>query len=67
LLVIDDSIQRATAEQLQSQAQAAFTLWTTEGRAEKRKLLTLQRLSRFSAAALKTAQDELDKQQALTI
>ena len=26
LLVLDDSIQRATAEQLQSQAQAAFTL-----------------------------------------
>jgi len=65
LLVIDDSIQRATTLQLQSQAQAAFTLWA-ELKAEPRKeTLDVNEAQVVAAqAALKTAQDELDKQQA---
>jgi len=65
LLVIDDSIQRATTLQLQSQAQAAFTL-LAELKAEPRKeTLDVNEAQVVAAeAALKTAQDELDKQQA---
>jgi HlyD family secretion protein len=65
LLVIDDSIQRATTLQLQSQAQAAFTL-LAELKAEPRKeTLDVNEAQVIAAeAALKTAQDELDKQQA---
>jgi HlyD family secretion protein len=65
LLLIDDSIQRATAEQLESQAQAASTL-LAELRAQPRKeTLDVAEAQVVSAqAALKTAQDELDKQQA---
>ncbi len=65
LLSIDDSIQRATTEQLRSQAQAAFTL-LDELKAEPRKeTLDVAEAQVVSAqAALKTAQDELDKQQA---
>ena len=65
LLVLDDSIQRATVEQLQSQAQAAFTLWN-ELKAEPRKeTLDVNEAQVVAAqAALKTAQDALDKQQA---
>lgn len=64
LLVLDDSIQRATVEQLQSQAQAAFTLWN-ELKAEPRKeTLAVNEAQVVAAqAALKTAQDELDKQE----
>ncbi len=65
LLLIDDSIQKATAEQLESQAQAASTL-LAELRAQPRKeTLDVAEAQVVSAqAALKTAQDELDKQQA---
>lgn len=65
LLVIDDSIQRATTLQLQSQAQAAFTL-LAELKAEPRKeTLDVNEAQVVAAqAALKTAQDALDKQQA---
>jgi HlyD family secretion protein len=65
LLLLDDSIQRATTEQLQSQAQAAFTL-LEELRAQPRKeTLDVNEAQVVSAqASLKTAQDELDKQQA---
>lgn len=65
LLVIDDSVQRATTQQLESQAQAAFTL-LSELKAEPRKetLDVNQAQVAAAQAALKTAQDELDKQQA---
>ncbi len=65
LLVLDDSIQRATVEQLQSQAQAAFTM-LQELKAEPRKeTLDVNEAQVIAAqATLKTAQDELDKQQA---
>jgi len=63
--LIDDSIQRATVQQLYSQAQAAFTL-LRELKAEPRKETLDVSESRVVAtrAALKTAQDELDKQRA---
>jgi HlyD family secretion protein len=64
LLLLDDSIQRATAEQLQSQAQAAASL-LEELRAQPRKenmeVAEAQVLS--AQASLKTVQDELDKQE----
>lgn len=65
LLELDDSIQRATAEQLQSQAEAATTL-LNELKAQPRKETLDVAESQVVAAqaALKTAQDELDKQQA---
>ena len=65
LLLIDDSIQRATVEQLQSQAEAALTV-LQELRAQPRKE-TLQVAEAQVAAAqagLKTARDALDKQAA---
>jgi len=64
LLVIDDSIQRATTQQLESQAQAAFTL-LNELKAEPRKeTLDVNEAQVVAAqAALKTAQDALAKQQ----
>ena len=64
LLQIDDSIQRATAEQFESQAQAAFTL-LNELKAQPRKetLDVAQAQVAAAEAALKTAQDALDKQQ----
>ena len=65
LLVIDDSIQRATTEQLQSQAQAAFTLLEELKAQPRKETLDVAEAQVASAqAALKTAQDELDKQQA---
>ena len=65
LLVIDDSIQRATVEQLQSQAQAAFTLLEELKAQPRKETLDVAEAQVVSAqAALKTAQDELDKQQA---
>ncbi|HTS49442.1 MAG TPA: biotin/lipoyl-binding protein [Bryobacteraceae bacterium] len=64
LLQIDDSIQRATAEQFESQAQAAFTL-LNELKAQPRKetLDVAEAQVAAAEAALKTAQDALDKQQ----
>jgi len=63
LLEIDDSIQRATVEQLQSQAQAAATL-LEELKAQPRKETLEVNEAQVVAAqtALKTAQDEWDKQ-----
>lgn len=65
LLTIDDSVQRATVEQLQSQAQAAGTL-LEELKAQPRKETLDVNEAQVAAAqaALKTAQDELDKQRA---
>ncbi len=65
LLAMDDSIQRAAVEQLQSQTQAAFTL-LTELRAQPRKeTLDVAEAQVVAAqATVKTAQDALDKQQA---
>lgn len=63
LFTIDDSVQRATVEQLQSQAQAAFTL-LAELKAQPRKetLDVAEAQVTAAQAALKTAQDGLDKQ-----
>lgn len=64
LLVIDDSIQRATTQQLQSQAQAAFTLLAELKAQPRKETLDVAEAQVIAAqAALKTAQDELDKQQ----
>jgi len=64
LVQIDDSIERATVEQLQSQSQAAFTM-LQELKAEPRKETLDVNEAQVAAAqaALKTAVDELDKQQ----
>ncbi|MGP8246742.1 MAG: HlyD family secretion protein [Bryobacteraceae bacterium] len=65
LLIIDDSIQRATLEQQQSQAEAALAV-LDELRAQPRKE-TVQVADAQAAAAqtiLKTAQDAFDKQNA---
>jgi HlyD family secretion protein len=65
LLVIDDSVQRATTEQLQSQAQAAFTLLDELKAQPRKETLDVAEAQVVSTqAALKTAQDALDKQQA---
>lgn len=64
LLLLDDSIQRATVEQLQSQAQAAFTLLEELKAQPRQETLDVVEAQVLSAqAALKTAQDALDKQQ----
>jgi len=65
LLLIDDSIQRATEEQQQSQAQAARAM-LEELKAEPRKETLEISIAQVQAAqaTLKTAKDELDKQQA---
>ncbi len=64
LLVLDDSIQRATVQQLESQAQAAFTLLGELKDQPRKETLDVAEAQVVSAqAALKTAQDELDKQQ----
>ena len=60
LLVIDDSIQRATVEQLQSQAQAAFTLLDELKAQPRKETLDVNEAQVVAAqAALKTAQDRL--------
>jgi len=64
LLVLDDSIQRATVEQLQSQAQAASTLLNELKAQPRKETLDVAEAQVMSAqASLKTAQDELDKQE----
>jgi HlyD family secretion protein len=65
LVLIDESIQRATTEQLQSQAQAAMAM-LQELKAEPRKenLDVAQSQVEAAKAALKTAQDSLAKQEA---
>ena len=64
LVLIDDSIQRATAEQLQSQAEAALSL-LQELKAEPRQetLDVAEAQVKAAQATLKTAQDSLAKQQ----
>ena len=65
LLLIDDSIQRATAEQLQSQAQAASTLLEELKAQPRKETLDVAEAQVVSAgAALKAAQDQFDKQEA---
>ena len=65
LVLIDDSIQRATAEQLQSQAQAALSL-LQELKAEPRKenLEVAESQVEAAKATLKTAEDALAKLEA---
>ena len=65
LLLIDDSIERATVEQLQSQSQAAFTLLQELKAQPRKETLDVNEAQVVAGqAALKTAKDELDKQQA---
>ena len=65
LLLIDDSIQKATVEQLQSQAQAARTVLEELKAQPRKETLDVAEAQVVTAqATLKTAQDELDKQQA---
>jgi len=65
LLVLEDSIQRATVEQLQSQAQASSTLLEELKAQPRKETLDVAEAQVVSAqAGLKTAQDTLDKQQA---
>jgi HlyD family secretion protein len=65
LLIIDDSIQRATLEQQQSQAEAALAV-LEELKAQPRKetLQVADAQAAAAQAALKTAQDAFDKQKA---
>lgn len=64
LIQIDDSIQRATVEQLQSQAQAAFTTLQELKAQPRKETLDVNEAQVVAAqAALKTAQDSLSKQQ----
>jgi len=65
LLSIDDSVQRATVEQLESQSQAAFTLLQELKAQPRKETLDVNEAQVVAAqAALKTAQDALDKQKA---
>jgi HlyD family secretion protein len=65
LLLMDDSIQKATVEQLHSQAEAASTLLEELKAQPRKETLDVAEAQVVSAqAALKTAQDALDKQQA---
>ena len=65
LLLIDDSVQRATVEQQLAQAQAAHAM-LDELKAEPRKETLDVTVAQMNAAeaSLKTTTDELDKQQA---
>jgi HlyD family secretion protein len=60
---MDDSVQRATAEQQKSQAEAAMAI-LEELRAQPRKenLEVAKAQVEFASASLKSAQDQLDKQ-----
>ena len=64
LFALDDSVQRATVEQQQSQAEAAFAL-LEELRAQPRQeaLDVAKAQVDMASASLKNAQDQLDKQQ----
>ena len=64
LIAIDDSIQRATTDQLKSQADAARAL-LEELKAQPRKetFEVAKAQVEFASAGLKSAQDQLDKQQ----
>lgn len=64
LLTLDDSVQRATAEQLQAQAEAAHAM-LRELRAEPRRETLAVSVAQVenARATLKNARDQLDKQQ----
>jgi HlyD family secretion protein len=65
LLLIDDSVQRATTEQLQSQSLAAFSLLEELQSQPRKETLDVAEAQVVAArAVLKTAQDALNKQQA---
>jgi len=65
LLELDDSIQRATVEQLQSQAQAALSLLEELKAQPRKETLEIAEAQVVAAeASWKTAHDELEKQQA---
>jgi len=64
LLKIDDSVQRATAEQLQAQAEAARALLAELKAEPRRETLDVALAQAENArATLRNAQDQLDKQQ----
>ena len=64
LLVLDASVQRATTEQLESQAQAALAQLEALRAEPRPETLAVSEAQVVSAeAALKTAQDAMDKQQ----
>jgi HlyD family secretion protein len=63
LLELDDSVQRATVEQLKSQADAALGLLQELKAQPRRETLDVARAQlRLAAANLKTSQDQADKQ-----
>lgn len=65
LLVLDDSIQRATVEQLESQTQAASTLLDELKAQPRKETLDVAEAQLLAAqAAYKTTQDSFEKQQA---
>jgi len=63
LMTVDDSVQRATVEQLKSQAEAALAL-LEELKAQPRKenLEVAKAQVEFASASLRSSQDQLDKQ-----
>ncbi|HYX74353.1 MAG TPA: biotin/lipoyl-binding protein, partial [Steroidobacteraceae bacterium] len=62
LLTIDDSVQRATAEQQQAQSEAAHALWRELKAQPRPENLAVARSQALAAAAtLKTAEDQRDK------
>lgn len=63
LLMMDDSVQRATAEQQKSQAEAAQTLLEQLKAQPRKENLEVAKAQReLAIASLKTTQDQLDKQ-----
>lgn len=63
LLILDDSVQRATAEQQKSQAEAALALLEELRVQPRRENLEVAKAQlEFASASLKSAQDQLDKQ-----
>jgi HlyD family secretion protein len=63
LLELDDSVQRATVEQLKSQADAALALLQELKAQPRKETLDVARAQvTLAAANLKTAQDQVDKQ-----
>ena len=63
LLALDDSVQRATVEQLKSQAEAAAALLAELRAQPRRETLDVARAQvELAAASLKTAEDQRDKQ-----
>jgi HlyD family secretion protein len=64
LLLIDDSVQRATVEQQKAQAEAALTMWRELKAQPRRENLNVSRAQEdYAAANLRTARDSLHKLQ----